>query len=122
MSVKGIINVEKFCKDNDVKVVLPEPRQLQLDIDSPKLPEGYTEQFHILNQINPVLKEHTTTSKSGNLHVYIDLMNDITPVERVMFQACMGSDIKRELLTYQNLLDSTNERPQFLFEKADGKP
>jgi hypothetical protein len=122
MSVKGIINIEKFCKDNDVKVVLPEPRQLQLDIDSPKLPEGYTEQFHILNQINPVLKEHRTTSKSGNLHVYIDLMNDITPVERVMFQACMGSDIKRELLTYQNLLDSTNERPQFLFEKADGKP
>ena len=118
MSVKGIMNVEKFCKDNGVKVVLPEPRQLQLDIDLPKLPEGYTEQLYILNQINPVVREHTTTSKSGNLHVYITLTNDITPVERVLFQACMGSDIKRELLTYRNLLDSGNERPQFLFEKA----
>ena len=117
MSVKGIMNVEKYCRENHVKIVLPEPRQLQLDIDSPTLPESYTEQLYILNQINPVVMESTTKSKSGNLHVYITLTNDITPIERVMLQACMGSDIKRELLTYRNLLDSGNERPQFLFEK-----
>jgi hypothetical protein len=118
MSVKGIMNVEKYAKNNGLRIVLPEPRQLQLDIDSTTLPEDYPEQLYILGQQNKILNVRQTTSKSGNLHVYIDLDLDISPVERVLFQLALGSDRKRELLTFFNLSDPENQRPQFLFEKG----
>jgi hypothetical protein len=108
---------DKYALENDLIIVLPQPTQLQLDIDAKQLPKGFQEQLGILGQVNPVLSYKTTESKSGNMHVIVELSKEVTPLERVLLQACLGSDIKRELLTYLNLQDPKNMRPQFLFEK-----
>ena len=111
-------NPDKFAKANGLTIVVPEPNQLQLDIDSPKLPANYAEQLEILGCIRKITSVRQTTSKSGNIHVYIDLDGPIAPVERVLLQACMGSDQKRELLTFLNMQSPDNKRPQFLYELA----
>jgi hypothetical protein len=107
---------DKYAQKHNLKIVLPEPNQLQLDIDSTKLPEFHEHHIYILEQFNKVTAVRTTKSKSGNMHVYIDLERPVDPYERIALQACLGSDLKRELLTLNNLKDPSNTRPQFLFE------
>ena len=117
MSVTGITKDPGiFAAANGLEIVEPNPRELQLDIDSPTLPANWEEQIYILGQSNRIVSERRTISKSGNLHVYLTLENDFSNIERVLFQCCLGSDPKRELFTYQNYCNSENKRPQFLFE------
>lgn len=58
-----------------------------------------------------ILKEGETVSKSGNAHVYLrvtDLCGNpypLTTTDRVALQAILGSDRKRELLSYLRIQD-----------------
>jgi hypothetical protein len=113
-----VANPKKYAFENNLVIVPPGLNELQLDIDAKQLPKSFQEQLGILGQVNPVIGYHTTTSKSGNLHVYVQLSKPFSLAERVLMQACLGSDIKRELLTYKNMQDSNNTQPQFLFETA----
>jgi len=43
----------------------------------------------------------TTTSRNGGEHVYFEVEGeDLTPIERVLLQACLGSDPVREVLSF----------------------
>lgn len=113
--MSNVKNPDLFAALHGLIIVEPEPRQLQLDIDV-KLSDSYYHVLHVIGELNPILSGYRTTSKSGNTHEYITLSRDITPIERLLMQACLGSDPMREILTYKNILDG-NPRPQFLFER-----
>lgn len=98
-------------------VVYPEKDQLLLDIDSDADATWMEQMLDVLRENGAeVSVEKTTTSKSGNLHVYIRMGRDLTPIERVALQACLGSDRKRELLSVLRIW-YTDRAPTVLFEK-----
>ena len=109
-------DADEIASNEGLIIVEPLPNELQIDIDSPIIPKSYNDQRDILCVFKSITNHRITTSKSGNKHIYIQLKDPITPVERILLQLALGSDPVRELLTYHNILDPTNLRPQFLFE------
>ncbi len=98
-------------------VVYPVDDELLLDIDSSADAEWLTQMVEVLRENGePIEIEKTTTSKSGNLHVYIKMGRKLSPIERVALQACLGSDRKRELLSVLRIW-YTDRAPTVLFEK-----
>jgi hypothetical protein len=112
---------EEYAKKHGLRIAIPYPNELQLDIDAKSLPEHFGYCQDIVNQRNLIVNTSYTTSKSGNLHVYIELTNTVSAHERIAMQAFLGSDPVRDALTYNNTLDPENKIPQFLFELLDAR-
>lgn len=88
------------AQEKGLDIVLPECNQLQIDLDN-DFDAGYMEdQIEILKSHGLELHvEKTTTSKGGNKHCYINAGRELTHIERIALQACLGSDRHRELLS-----------------------
>jgi hypothetical protein len=109
--------VESYAKEHNLEIVEPKTNELQLDIDSKDFPKIYFSNLKLLKDLMVIKSIRQTESKSGNIHVYIELEDDISKTERIALQACLGSDLKRELLTLFNLRNESNPRPQFFYER-----
>lgn len=121
----------KEAAEQNLKLVLPESSQhLLVDIDSED------DEIHLLHMIHDVLAsnrinveiEKSIPSRSGepgHKHYYLRISGDDlilhTPVDRILLQAVLGSDRKRELLSYLRLR-RTSYYPTVFFEKADTPP
>ncbi len=86
-------------------VVFPNENTLQLDIDSSEAFELYKGRFEKLKQWYRVKKVKIITSKSGGncKHVYIELAESLSDLERIFLQLLLGSDYMRELLSLQRI-------------------
>lgn len=113
------IDPQEYADHNGLIIVEPKSNQLQLDIDSPDKPEEYDSLMSILEQGVGITEEKETISRSGNKHIYITLDRPLSHYERIALQACLGSDRKRELLTWLNYQNPVNSLPQFLYEKKE---
>jgi hypothetical protein len=98
-------------------VVAPGPNQLQLDIDNKESREVFDRHYDILQKHFGIIGVTATSSKSGGerQHITVTLARDVTPLERVGLQAMMGSDRKRELLSFARILYG-DEDPTVFFE------
>lgn len=106
------------AKKLGLDVVLPKANELFIDIDNPAdedwlhLMLGVLEDNGII-----VMNSKETTSKSGGKHVYLELPErELTPLERVALQACIGSDRKRELLSLLRIWLMAERPPTTFFE------
>lgn len=89
-------------------VVTPEPNQLQIDIDSDVAYAVYKQNLETLKQFFPVasIEEHPSKSGGEKRHVTITLIKPVmSNMERILLQACLGSDGIRELLSYVQVFD-----------------
>ena len=93
----------------------PDNYTLQLDLDDAAAEEHYEANKWMLWQYYDFVSEKRTTSKSGNTHVYITMGEPLPVLERILLQAVLGSDRKREFLSYRNVLDGKSD-PVVLFE------
>ena len=104
------------------KVVLPQLTEIFIDIDNSADYAKFYELFPTLQEFLPLAKiVRDTPSPSGaegHRHIVVDLCEHTTDLERVLLQAVLGSDRKRELLAWQriNLRDAV---PTLFFEKKD---
>jgi hypothetical protein len=102
------------------KIVLPEQQELQIDIDSEEQFQHFLAQWQIvITQVEGwsyVVKE----SRSGFPKRHITVTTDIslTVVERIAWQAVLGSDPKRELLSMMRY-DAGVSNPTLFVEKSD---
>lgn len=94
---------------------------LQLDLDSEDAYNTFLAQYDLLRElpfINDVVLGWNTVdeqrSRSGNRHVTIKLSSPQPALIRILLQALLGSDLKRELLSYTGLLHGQG-RPSVLF-------
>lgn len=100
-------------------VVYPKDDELFLDIDNNEDGEWVFEILEILKSNGEDFQiTKTTTSKSGNMHIYIRANRGLDPLERIALQACLGSDRKRELLSLLRLWRA-NRAPTVFFEKPE---
>jgi hypothetical protein len=103
------------------QVVLPKANELFIDIDNDDSYAWFTMACQILDE-NEI--EYTVTqrppSRSGGEHIYVELTDwELTPLERIAFQAVMGSDRKRELLSLLRLFMAIPRPPTVFFEQEE---
>lgn len=107
--------IEKAKKDGNT-VVLPEPNQLLIDVDDPADLAKLFELFPILTRSFKLAKWVMTPSKGASrYHVVMTLDRAFNDTERILLQACLGSDRKRELLSFVRVTKG-DPHPSLLIE------
>lgn len=107
------------AKELGLDIIPPGPNEVQIDLDTPADIKHLNAGLKILKDKHEGYKlTQLTTSKSGNKHVYITFDRKWEPMERIIVQACLGSDRKRELLGMMRILNNTSTMPSLLFESA----
>jgi len=92
--------------------------ELLLDIDTKGAEEQFRAMLPLICRFYGVAKVETWPSKSHNLHVSITLNAPLGEMEALFLQACCGSDLKREFLSYRRLLNGI-VCPTRLFKPKD---
>ena len=116
---------EKAKDDAEKKgcvILVPSAREAFVDIDDGPSLEIFEANIARLKEIELLShKRHRSPSGTeGRYHVVVTFERDITPIERILFQALLGSDRVREFLSYQRHVrgDAT---PTLFFETKGGK-
>jgi hypothetical protein len=102
-------------------IVEPKPNELQIDLDGFRAIRAYGLQYDILSKagITTRWKERTSPSMSRNhIHITITLPSPIDNYKRVMLQALLGSDIKREAFNLCRVVNK-NKYPIVFFERGN---
>jgi len=100
-------------------VVEAKDRDIFIDLDS-------QQDQYVMEAILALFRENLqhievvkiSRSRNGNKHAYLRASWPLTATERVLLQAVLGSDRKREALAYLRILDNAPIVSCF-FEKAD---
>ena len=103
----------------DLNVVLPKPNELQIDIDNKTSMETFNRALPVIESRFGDVKIEKQHSKSGGekYHITVSMEKNImSDTERVILQACLGSDPVREILSYYRILDGETPVSMF-FEK-----
>lgn len=125
MSVKKLdTDPVKEAKSRGLELVLPEPDELLLDIDSDEGMETLRVALSVINENHPFQAKITkvTLSKSYNRHVHVRFSLDgvngyvLSNLERLALQACLGSDRVRELYGVLRVLSGSQLAPVALFK------
>jgi hypothetical protein len=109
----------EIAKQRGLTVVLPDQFQLFIDLDQKDgTPSELIEGMALLQNYGiGVTVERTTRSSGGNQHIYLRLGTALTDTERILLQACLGSDSKRELLSWLRIKLQVKRHPTVFFEK-----
>lgn len=101
------------------EVRFPAPDELLIDIDSPEAEAVFNKnlpkfQMHVCE----ALSVDRRTSRHGNIHIYVRLDRNLDNTERILFQAFLGSDQTRELLSYIRDINDDPHPTLFIEKKA----
>lgn len=114
-------------KEKGFRVVFPRPNQILIDIDTEGQYTVFKENFEMLKRnLNGVLdvdeliisQNKPSTSGLPRRHIYVQFPIKLNELERITIQAFLGSDPKRELLSYIRYLKG-DEYPTLLIEKKE---
>src|SRR5215471_3037941 len=102
---------------HDWEIIVANDTELQLDFDSEREPERFLEVFGIFTEQYPIIGLRRTISKSGKgLHIRIYLQQPMEIIQRIAWQAALGSDVTREALSLISVAKGWLN-PILLFEK-----
>jgi hypothetical protein len=121
-SIRAIEQAEREGLD----VVFPADNELFIDIDNEHSFQMFQKQMDIVKKYIGVVKmnEYTmyavTTSRHGlpGRHIVIKLARNVTELERIALQACLGSDRVREVLGFVQMQNGDPHPTLFLEAKA----
>jgi hypothetical protein len=94
---------EQRARDRGASIEIAPPDVLQIDIDGPEAYDRFSEQLEIyqncetLPALGKIVERASRTE--GHKHITIELPTEYTIEQRIMLQALLGSDLKRELLS-----------------------
>jgi hypothetical protein len=95
-------NAEDRAVRENLNIKFPKSTQLFIDIDNEHSYMMFQKQMDIMRKYVGATGEKTTTSRNGlpGRHIVVTLGRDVTEIERIALQACLGSDRVRELLGF----------------------
>ena len=111
------------AKSENLDVVFPADNQLQLDIDSEAAFDLYNDHYDIVNTYWGIDDETITLSRSGNpdkRHITLTLSRKVSNKDRIALQAFLGSDLKREVLSFVQA-ENGDPHPTLFLEKRGPK-
>lgn len=103
-----------------LEIKLPKDNELFIDIDSEEDYATFQKQLSLLVRQEPALIVSNRPSKSGlpKRHIVVALARPVIgELERILLQAALGSDRKRELLSWVRVKSGESEHPTLFFEK-----
>lgn len=112
---------ELIKQAGELAVVFPDEYQVFLDLDQ-------AQDQYVMEALLPLFKERgfplkvekVTRSKNGGKHVYLRATQPLGPERRLLIQAILGSDRKREALGFLRLVN--NEEYTSCFFEVPGAP
>lgn len=113
------IEAEEVAKARGLVVVLPQPNQLQIDIDSDELLSEFESRFETFQwreAFKPKKVDVKNSQHPGHYHVTITLSEDVTEWQRLALQAALGDDPMRSYLNAMRAQFGV-KNPSRLFEK-----
>lgn len=111
--VEGKEEIEAIAAAKGLVCIFPAANELALDLDEVNCANSAVVRVLNDNGILHVADTLMTSSAGGNLHLYIRFYRTFTITERALFQAVLGSDPIREILSY--LRFENGKRDQELF-------
>lgn len=110
--------------EEGLEVVEPGDHELQLDCDSE---EALSESENLISLFRhneePVEVVRVTRSRSpGHYHITLRLTRPVSPLERITYQACLGSDVWREAYSLLRLVKNLPIPPTVFFEQPGTRP
>lgn len=111
-------------KARGFEIVVPGKDELQIDIDSEEEYQKFWKRFECL-QYNGVDAEiiydqPSKSGKNGRRHIVIKMPIEMDPVKRIAFQAALGSDWVRELLSLLRFENGDVDPTLFVEKKENG--
>jgi len=116
----GSDDAYRQAKESGKLIVLPKSNELLIDIDSAVQEQTFHQNLNKINQYVGVKNWVSNPSPSGEperKHIVVELSRDVIPLERILLQAVLGSDIRRELLSYCRWTIG-DANPTLFFEKG----
>lgn len=107
------------AKKRGLVVVAPLPNEAFIDIDNVYELDGFHERLEFFKVLFPDVKATWTQSKRSNLHINVSFPEGVvlSPMERLMIQAVLNSDYKREMLGLKRLREGKDpDLSSILFE------
>jgi hypothetical protein len=100
-------------------VVLPKSNELFIDIDSDADLAEFDRNYGVINELFCIDEYEVKPSrnKERGKHIYVKLGQNVTPTERILLQAILGSDRKREALSLWRIHHNDPD-PTLFFEKS----
>jgi hypothetical protein len=112
-----------YAMANNLEVRFPKLNELFLDIDSATHLDTFFRNFDLAKAVFGLDITYTSSPsrrKPDGSHIVVTLSRDITNIERLLWQAILGSDLRREAHSYRNM-QRGEERPTLFFEKLEGQ-
>jgi len=104
----------KHAESCGFEVVHGDEKTLLLDIDSGPAFRQFELNRDLVDQLVGIEDYTVWNSQNSKHHVKLKLKTPLSITMRLFLQACLGSDVKRELLTYKRILEGETE-PSMLF-------
>lgn len=112
-----------YAKGYSVKY--PKPYELFVDIDDEMGLQIFERGLKILREFNfnarVTRKQPSPSGEPFHFHIVVALNRDVAPLERLVYQAILGSDPKREILGVEHIRNEEEEHPTRFFEKKTGR-
>lgn len=114
--------VEKAKRFN-CDIVIADDSTLQIDLDSDEALEVFDRQHLLLCDLGllPSFNYEQSESKGGNTHITIPLGFSLSVEQRLLLQALLGSDLKREALSLKRVREGM-PNPILLFKPRTETP
>jgi hypothetical protein len=109
----------KRARSSGLRIVEPKSNELQIDLDGSAELAIYRQQLSILVKAGIAARWRDTILESktpGRFHVTVSMNQHVSNEQRIMFQAILGSDIRREAFNLCRVLNG-NKYPIVFFEK-----
>lgn len=111
---------QRQAEERGCTIELADDHTLQLDIDTDVAYDVFLAQIDLMTRLGTVQWNTWSArlSRSGHRHVTVTLVDPLPVTTRILLQACLGSDIKRELLSFSRVVKG-QEHPVLLFRPKE---
>lgn len=108
--------------ERNLEVRIPRSNELFVDIDNARDYSRFKVLVEMLGQVEPIQQWSESSSASGgeHRHIVVTLVRHVTNFERIALQAMLASDLKREILSYQQYKNKNTLYPTLFFEPKAG--
>ena len=108
----------EWAAKEGLDVRAPKPNELFVDIDNAASAKEFERNYDIIDRLFCItgIERAPSRNKAEGEHVVVTLHVAVTPIERALAQAILGSDLRREGHTFARMQEGDPE-PTLFFEK-----
>ena len=104
-------------------IIRPKPNELFIDIDNEAQLNSFKKSFEVFSKTHACTHtiEPSSSGKQYRYHIVVTLKDETVDAKaRILYQAVLGSDPVREVLSFLRL-EKDDPMPTIFFEKANGR-